>query len=221
MIQRPLLTVLLSALASGAPACSPAAVEEVWPEGTVLVVNDEPILAEQVDRLAGWVSIIEPTATPLHLRRLALTNLVFPHLAARALSGERWRTVLDEARRTRAELVADDGTMPPGGEPGEEFKGSWQELGLESFGAALETGPGRWSPVIEAPGVFRIVRLEHTSEDGVILTLSRIDFRYLSEDSLTHELEAALDASRLRIVDEAWREAVPLAWIHRMKEGSS
>jgi hypothetical protein len=206
-------------LASLAPACSPTTdgTPTEWPDGTALIVNDEPILADHINRLASWISSVDPTATPLHLQRLALTNLVFPCRAARTLSGERWRAALDEAHLKQAELVATDGAAP---DPGETVKGSWQELGLASFGAALEAGPGRWSSVIEAPGVFRTVRLDHTSEDGLVLTVRRVDFRYLDEAELK-ELEPALDASRLRIVDETWREAVPLAWIHRLKEGSS
>lgn len=224
----PLLPLILASVLLGAPACAPAVSEAAWPEGTVLAVDRHPILPDEVDRIAGWIAAIEPASTPLHLRRLALSNVVFPCRAARTLAGERWQTALGEAERTRERLLeraaTGDEPQAEGGHAPEprvmELTGSWQAIGLETFGAALEAGPERWSTVYESAGCFHVVRLERTAEERGALVVSRLDFRYLTEAE-ADEIEDALDRATLTILDEAWREAVPLSWVYRMRGGTS
>ena len=52
--------------------------ERAWPEGTVLAVEDLPISVDEVDAASVWVERIDRKASPDHLRRLALTNVVLP-----------------------------------------------------------------------------------------------------------------------------------------------
>lgn len=203
-----------SSAACSEPADAPEASSD-WPAATILAVDDHPIEADEVDRVASWITLVEPKATPLHLRRLALTNTIFPTRAARVLSGDAWRAARSEAEQMLARLNAGEDVGPH-----PAFAGSWQELGFESFGAALQSGPGRWSPVFETAGSFHIVQLVDTSEDASVLEIVRIDFPYLSPEEGA-ELEAAIDRTRLTIVDESWREAVPLSWVYRMQGESS
>jgi hypothetical protein len=216
MVPRPAV-LLLSAPLLVATACrEPAAPRAGWPDGTALAVGGVPVPAEEIERAASRIALIEPGVTPLQLRRLALGNEVFPRCAARILAGARRAEALARARERRARIAAReddarDASLASGG---------WKELGLACWAAALEAGPERWSDVVESPGAFHLVRLKGSSDEGArVLTIERIDFAYLAPDVDQVELEAALEGARLEIVDEGWREAVPLRWMYRMDTG--
>ena len=56
-----------------------------WPEGTVIVVGNEPILASEIENWADTIALVEPSHTrPDHLRK-ALTNLVLHKKVARQI----------------------------------------------------------------------------------------------------------------------------------------
>jgi hypothetical protein len=212
------ILVLSSLAASACGGSGPPAPE--WPAGTVLAVDDVPVPAEEVEEAAGWLLPIEPTGTSLHLRRLALANVVFPRCAARILGGERREQALRAARSFR-EALERTGAAPA--EPAALLlTGGWKDLGIETWGAALATGPGRWSDVVESPGAFHLVHLESTTDESPPeMTVRRVDFPYLEGPDADERIERALDEARLEIVDEGWRDAVPLSWVYRMKGGSS
>lgn len=192
-----------------------------WPPGTVLVMNDEPIQPEEVDEIAGWFALLEPQDTPLQLRRLALTNFIFPRIAARGVDPMRRREMRDLAEACRRDAVA--GTMPPGPLPGPmecEGTGAFVELGLLIWKAALDAEPGQWTPVLEDVGSYHFFRVKKR-EEGPLPSLMRFtigtfDFPYLDPATGHAAVEVALDRSNLIILDENWREAVPAAWQYRL-----
>jgi hypothetical protein len=209
------------------PACSkpaaPARTAEParsFPAGTVLAFDDVPIRADDVDPIASAFAIVEPQDSPTQLRRLALANSVFPRIAA---------TGIDSARRDAAEKLArsyreslERGELPSGPLPGPmeiEREGAFKELGFEFWRVAIDLAPGVWSPVLETPGSFHILRVKSRKESShpgrTRLTIGAFDFPYLDGATARADIEAALDRSRLTILDESWRDAVPAALRYR------
>jgi hypothetical protein len=207
------LSALLSCSKPAAPA-SGAAASRTWPAGTVLALNDVPIRAEDVDPIASAFSVLEPQDTPTQLRRLALATSIFPRIAA---------TGIDSARRADAEKLAQSyrealerGDLPGGPLPGPmetEREGAFKDLGFEFWRVAIDLAPGVWSPILETPGSFHILRVKSRKESShpgrTRLTIGAFDFPYLDAATAKPDIEAALDRSRLTILDDTWRDAVP------------
>jgi hypothetical protein len=203
--------------ASSAPAAAPAI---SWPTGTVLVFDDVPIRADDVDAIASAFAVLEPQDTPVQLRRLALSNSTFPLIAAQGL---------DPARRATAEQLAhsyrealEKGDLPAGPLTGPmeiERGGYFKDLGFEFWRAAIDLKPGDWSEVIETPGSFHILRVKSRKESSqpgrTRLTIGAFDFPYLDAATVRPDIEGALDRSRLIILDDTWRDAVPAALRYR------
>jgi hypothetical protein len=211
--------VIAAVLLAAASACErrESAGEEPparsWPPGTVIAIDGEAILAEEVDLPSAWIERIEPGSSSQHLRRLALTNVVIPRRIAGAIAG-------DEAReRARAEALATLESLASGspeapataGEP-TSTEGDWLELGIVAWGTAMDLAEGRWSGVVEDVG--RFVLLRRLGQDpapipgAIRVRLELIEFPYLAGVG-RGALEQAYAQHRLEIVDPAWREIVP------------
>ncbi len=222
-----LTSLALFAWCTGGGACAKAASSapadakpRTWPAGTVLVLNDVPIRADDVDSIASTFAVLEPQDTPVQLRRLALSNSTFPLIAAQGI---------DPARRAAAEQLArsyrealEKGDLPAGPLTGPmeiERGGIFKELGFEFWRAAIDLQPGVWSPVIETPGSFHILRVKSRKESSqpgrTRLTIGAFDFPYLDAATVRPDIEGALDRSRLTILDDSWRDAVPAALRYR------
>ncbi len=189
-----------------------------WPDGTVLVVNEHPISQAEVDTIGALVSKLYPEYTRPHVRRLALTNFIFAQLAiegrfvdSRREQGQLAKGALDLAR--------DEHQL----EGSVRASGGWRNLGFELWSSVLDAPIGEWSGPVELPGRYLVVRvlerppLAHPEQDGWKLDI--LEYPYLSPDSRQREIDAALDASVLTIVDPHWNEVVPEAWKHRMSAG--
>jgi hypothetical protein len=201
---------------AAAQTTTPAA----WPAGTVLVLNDVPIRAEEVEELASSYAVLEPQDTPTQLRRLALSQSLFPRIAAAIIAPERRADALKLAESYRAALVA--GQLPAGPLSGPmevERTGAFVQLGFETWRAAIDLAPDAWSPVFETPGAFHVLRVKSRKEGSLAsltrLTIGAFDFPYLEAATVRTDLEAALDRSRLTILDDTWRDAVPAALRYR------
>jgi len=223
-LERRACLIALIATGSCADADSRAPATEAEPNrpsGTVLVMNDVPIQADEVDRIASAFAVVEPQDTPTQLRRLALSNSVFPRIAAAGIDPSRRSAAEALAHRCREFLAA--GADPPGVPEGPqevEREGYFKELGFEQWRVAIDLAPDTWSPVFETPGSFHILRVKSRKE-GALPTLTRLrigafDFSYLDAATVRAEIEAALDRSRLTILDDNWRDAVPAAWRYRL-----
>lgn len=193
-----------------------------WPAGTVLALNGVPISAGDVDDVASWYARLQPEDSPAQLRRLALSNVIFPRIAARGVDPELREKMRALARAYK--IALDSGTLPPGpltGPMENERKGIYGALGLEAWSTALDARPGRWSSVIETPGAFEIVRLKERGKQGaaiaIELTLGVFDFAWIDPSKSRPTIDAALDHSKLVFVDESWRDYVPTLWQYRLR----
>jgi hypothetical protein len=191
------------------------------PPGSVLVLNGTPIHPEEVDEVGDAYAFLEPQDTPLQLRRIALSRSVFPRIAAQGLEPARRTEAEKLARSYRSALEA--GNLPAGPLAGPmeiERKGRFLDLGFEMWRTALQAEPGKWSQVLETPGSFHILRVKSREEGSLPsltwFTIGVFDFPYLDPETARATIEAALDRSRLTILDESWRDAVPAAWRYRL-----
>lgn len=213
------------AVAAGVLACGPAksgpqAADGAspdasdWPEGTVLAVNDVPILASEVAPWAEAVAQLYPEYTEVHCRRLALTNVLLPRAAARSYFGD-----AREAAELRCLEVA---AAPEEHEPtATNEEGTWRDLGLELWHFARQLPRGEWSEPAEFMGRFVLVRLDDVVPGRVPqeekLVLSWFEFPYVDPHEPDTEVRTAIDAGRLVVVDPTWKDTVPEEWKHRMK----
>jgi hypothetical protein len=183
------------------------------PYGTVLRVNDRALATEDVDRFARPIAELEPQFQRIHQRRLALTNVVLPLVAVATLHPEAHaRAAADGAAAARAgheELLARSS----------ELAGTFREIGLDLWCLARDLPAGEWSAPLELVGRFAIVRLDARAgvEEQEVLRGRWLEFPFVQGD-LQACIEEALDASRLEIVDPAWRACVPESWQRRMNK---
>lgn len=207
----PLLALLLLAF-----GCSRGAPPRETPAGVVLRLSGVDIRAEEVDRLADRLSEIEPFFAQSHRRRIALTQLLFPLLTARAIAGEgreEARAQAEEFRRSRVE-----GAQGPLAAP---LEGDWRALGLGIWLEVSKLEPGRWSEVFEVPGAFVVARLLERGGEGAFgphsLRADLLQFPYLAS---RQEIDERVFDQQLEIVDPSWEKLVPMAWQYRMRGGS-
>ncbi len=159
--------------------------------------------------------------SPLQLRKLALTGSIFPRIAGRSIDAKRRTEAEELAKSYLAALQA--GTLLEGPLAGPieiDRSGTFREIGFELWRAALDLEPGRWSGILESPGCFHVLRVKSRREASLAsmttLTIGAFDFPFVQVETAKADLEAALDRSRLVIVDPEWRDAVPAAWRYRL-----
>jgi hypothetical protein len=196
-----------------------------WPPGTVLALDDVPISADEVDAIANIVARIEPQDSTTHVRRIALTNVVFPRVAGQALGGanrEKSRALALECKR-----YLDEGQTPPaplGGPELQSLEGRFSRVGLEAWQYGMEAPIGRWSDPIETVGGYQLVRIdERTKADTARDTSMKVSiyfFPYVEAPEVRTAVNAALDSARLHYVDESWRDVVPTSWQYRLRGGT-
>jgi hypothetical protein len=219
------LSIAATLTGSACERSTPATPAPSWPAGTVLALNGRPITAAEVDRVGSGFALMEPNDSLAQLRRLALTNVIIPRIAAADANPERRSEMGALAESYRAALVA--GTMPPGplaGPMEEERKGRLFALGLEVWNFALDAEIDRWSPVLETVGAYEIARVKKRmpgpSPGWTEFTVGVFDFPYVDGPDPRRAIDEAIDRSRLVFVDDSWREVVPAAWIYRLHAGT-
>lgn len=221
-------TITLAGLAASVltfGACAPdaPAQRKAWPAGTVLALNDTPIDSAEVDEIGSIVARIDERSTLPYLRRIALTNVILPRIAAAQLSGAEGR----DAARTSAE--ASRAALAQGQEPPAEFatpnvatiEGGVHELGLEVWNWALDCPIETWSEPIETVGAWRLARVIERSAGlrpgDVDLEVEVRLFPWSDSPTFVQDLDAHLDQSQLTFVDESWRDLVPTMWQRRLR----
>jgi hypothetical protein len=189
-----------------------------WPSGTVLALNGVPITQEDVDEVAGWYAMLEPQFALPHLRRLAVSNVIFPKWAARTAEPDRRSEAQAAARQA---LDACRAGSPPAEPALRASDGNWREIDLTIWRSALDTEPGAWTDVIESPGCFHVARVEERKSGRTpretMFVLSVLDFPYLDATKGPVALDEAIDRSHLVFIDPAWHDVVPTLWQHRMR----
>lgn len=216
---------LAVALSAGAASCEPQpaaqTVARTWPAGVVLAIDEVPIYASEVDQASAAVQLVEPTASPAQLRRLALSNIVLPRALAHAMAPSERAAALKLAQDKLAELRQGvSGPPRPDGLAGEKVEGMWTDLGLGNWYAALELPDEQWSEPLEDSGSFVLLR-RLWRRDGPVpmataIAVDALRFDWLDAAQRRALLDAALDQHKLEIVDPAWREIVPELYQYRM-----
>ncbi len=214
-----LMLMLLPSCAEQSGTPTPAARPE---PDAVLALDGVPIRAEEVDQVASWFAQLEPRNSLSQLRRLALTNVIFPRIAAMQADPVR----REEARRLaltyHAALVQGSGLDGPLAGPLLETRtGRMLDLGMEIWNAGLEQRQGQWTGVLETAGAFHIVRPVKLGEGDIPalieVTVEVYDFPYLDPEQARNQIATQLDRSKLESFDPAWLELVPTAWRHRLR----
>jgi hypothetical protein len=187
------------------------------PSGTALLVNDLPVAEPEIEAAARWTAAIEPDAVPAQHLRSALTALVLPRAVVASRRAEERAAQRARCEAAHALLLAG---APHAPKP-EQRRGGFDALGFELFSAARELEPGAWSAPLEFIGRHALVRLDER-EPGPVpiadrLVASCLEFHYLPPETTRAELDALIDGSRLELVQERWRELVPIAWQYRMR----
>lgn len=206
--------------------CSGALPEEPaprsYPEGTVLVVDEQPILAADVDRFVDAVALIEPEFVLRDHRRKVLSNISIPLAAGAALDP----ASRDQAfTRAQALLSAfrETGELPEGAPQPRVLSGTFKEIGLIPWAFAIEMEPLTISELHETPGAWSFFRLtastEAPGESGgrSQVTILRYDVPYLPEDALRGLIQTAMQGIEIEIVDPAWEPMVPPAFLYPAK----
>ena len=210
-------SALVGAVAILAIGCAPE--PEVprpsWPEGTVMVLDGEPITAAEVDQYTEALASIDASFTEPHRRRLVLTGVTFYRAYARAHPDLPREEVRAEAEEWRRKLLADE-LVEPLAEP---VSGNWDQLGVEYWFTLREMEPDSWSEVVELSGRFVVIQLlarNHAPRGGQELFEARfVEFPYVDRPELLPN--RTLDAN-LEIVDPAWREIVPGFWKYKLRK---
>ena len=109
--------IACAALLGLATACGSEQAAPVWPQGTVVAVDGEPILASEVDAHVEAMLDLENAFGLSQRRRMVLVNVSLPLAHARRHGGERRA----EARRSAEEWLARL-------EAGEKVESDWQRL---------------------------------------------------------------------------------------------
>jgi hypothetical protein len=215
---------LLPALGDSCARATPPPAR-TWPAGTVLALNDVPITVDDVDAVGSIIARTEPQDALPQLRRIALTNVLFPRMAAAQLAGPKREEARALAKACKRE--ADTGSSLEGPRVGilrQEREGYFKAIGLEAWNYAVDAEIGRWSEPLETVGAFELVRVNERTRAGaprdVFLKVTVVVVAYVDAADPRTGVEALLDRSKLEYVDDAWRDVVPEYWKHRLRGGS-
>ncbi|MCA9001685.1 MAG: hypothetical protein KDB61_07170, partial [Planctomycetes bacterium] len=115
------------------------------PEGTVFLVEGQPITREEIDRWLPIYSMLEPAKSEHAIRRYILTNYNLPVKVGAVLDPEgreKARALLEETLQ-----ALKNGEPAPAEGPQVEFIQDTfkSEMGLDRWGMAKMTGLGEWS----------------------------------------------------------------------------
>lgn len=208
------LAGVLAALALG---CSPAPEDPVssWPEGTVMVLDGEPITAAEVDQYAEAVRSLDRSRTLPDLRRKVLVGVTFPRAYGRAHPDRPREEARAEAEEWKRRFLAGEIAEPL--EP-PEF-GNWDILGVEYWFALREMEEGTWSDPVELSGQYVLMELlerNRAPRGGQELFRARfVEFPYVDRPEMLPD--RVLDAT-LEIVDPAWEEIVPGFYKYKLRK---
>ena len=180
--------------------------------GAVLLVNDVPLAAQELETLCRDIRALYPEYSPLHARRLALTNEYQQGLPSPYHHPESWR-----AAPKACEAACEGGAEPVP----VQSEGRFKALGLGVWSAARHQPLGEWSAPLEFTGRWLRVRLDgrNGAADPLLETLqvSVLEFPYVDPERAHAEIEGAIDRARLTLLDPEFAEAVPESWKYRMR----
>ncbi len=176
-----------------------------WPPGTVLALDDVPITAADVDRVAERIAAVYPQHSAGFHRREALGSFLLPRAALQAYYADARAEAEEKCRSERALLVAGDERAP---EP-IPITATPEQDTFFHWGSARGLEPGAWSDPLERMGNFVLLRLDARVEDSEALELSVVEFPYVPAAFSPKDLDAAFASARLNVVDPAYDELIP------------
>jgi hypothetical protein len=184
----------------------------------VLLVDEVEIRASEVESFAEGIARIWPEYSATHCRRLALEARFLPHAALRAQFPQEHERAVRRALET-LELSPPLSAFPP-----TQLEGDFRHLGLDLWLYARDLTPGVWNGPLERVGCVVLVKLirieagEERAQDRLTLSLVNFPLGPPIDAPLEAPLDAqaAIDRSRLTIVDPAWEKAIPQAIRYRM-----
>jgi hypothetical protein len=180
------------------------------PPGEVQRVDGLELRAHEIEPLARDIGELYPEYSPVHARRLALTNELLTRLALRAVDPAGWAAARDAC------AAAEPAMLEP-----MHLEGGFRAIGLPLWSAARHLPPGEWSGPIELAGRWVRVRLDGRAEAldtrQEELELALLEFPFILPEEARERADAALEAVELTVLDPAWEETVPESWKHRMR----
>lgn len=202
--------------ADEAPLASEAT--STWPAGTVLVVDEIPIRARDVDALCPAVHQLYPAYSSAHQRRLVLTNFSLNQAAVRSRD---WEPRLRAEQESQSEWESLQAGAQPS-LPVMEYAGSHEALGFGIWAHAQRLEEGIWSGPFDVIGQFVILRRDHFEPTTQSYSVSVLEFPYMDPEQLFgstrfESMQAAHHNARLQIIDPDWAEFVPMEWQHEMR----
>lgn len=214
--------LLLSPLALFGGCSDPAPVvpeARTFPEGTVLAVDDQPILAADVDRFVGAIELIEPQFVLRDHRRKVLSNISIPLAAGAALEPEARQVAFSRAQGLISTL-RETGELPPDAPEPRVMTGTFKEVGLIPWAIATEMEPLTFSELHETPGAWTFFKLTATSEPpgafvgGSQVTIVRYDVPYLPQDAVRGLLQTAMEGLQVEVIDPEWEPVIPPLYLY-------
>jgi hypothetical protein len=216
MLRQAAAGLFLSALGGSCGGGVTAETPPSYPPGTALAVGGLPIPAAEIERAAEAVRLIYPDRSPSFQVTQALQTLVLPRAALRPAYPEERAAARASCEAALRAVRAGD--VPPL----EPHTGTWAELSLILWDAARRLAPGTWSEPIERVGGFSLVELVErggfeASPAEEVLTIRVLDFGYLPAGFETRDLDPAMSAARLEVVDPAYDDLVPERLRYQMR----
>ncbi|MBL6720695.1 MAG: hypothetical protein ISQ08_04720 [Planctomycetes bacterium] len=197
----------------------------IWPEDAVLAVGDEPISAADLEEWVDTFALVEPShSRPDHLRK-ALTNRVLHTRVARQIDPRGYARTQQLAERALEDLRSGRGVSAEGPQV-QDVSGCWndkdQDIGMDRWGRAREWNEGEWH-LLETLGGWSVVRVLDKPEDDAWLPnssvqLQHVTFYYLEPATMKREIEDALTRMPIRVLDEEWRDVLPVWYRHLLVE---
>jgi hypothetical protein len=190
-----------------------------WPAGTVMVVGNEPILASEIESWVDTVALVEPSLSrPNHLRK-ALTNLVLHKKVARQIMPAECERARQQAMDALEDLRGGNGLSGEGPQV-TQVRGAWndieQDIGLDRWGAARRENPGEWQ-LLETLGGWTVMRAPSTPKKWMPnsdVTIDHVTFYYLDPATMKREIEGALEKLPILVIDQEWRDILPVFYDH-------
>lgn len=186
-----------------------------YPEGTAFAIGGIPIPKSAVDAYVPLMKLIDPHLAEPALRRAAFANITLPIHAARALDPDSWEAAFQKAQGIHAQ-VRETGELPADAPTPNYLNGSWLDIGMVPFQAAIGMEPGSYSRLVESPSAWTFFKLiatnldEGEAYDGLTqVSIVRYDVPFLPQEGSQALVQQAIDTLPFEIVDEEWEHIVP------------
>ena len=197
--------------------------EGAYPEGTAFAIGGVPVMKDEIDAFLPLMELIDPHLVKSSHRRAALANVMLPMASARALDPASREEAFQRAQAIHAS-VRETGIFPPGSPTANPLTGSWRDVGLVPFNAAMSMEPGTYSALLEAPASWVFFKLVATNlEEGAayeaqtLITVQRYDIPFLPMEASAELIQSGIDELPIEIVDPEWEHIIPPVVLYKSR----